>query len=58
MKPVPTVFEALSRLVDKAHDWEAAIVSQSADRECEHGRLPGDATPPCGCWPEEVEKAA
>lgn len=23
-----------------------------ADSECEHGRLPGDRTPPCGCWEE------
>lgn len=25
-----------------------------ADFECEHGRLPHDQTPPCGCWPNEV----
>lgn len=24
-----------------------------ADFECQHDRLPGDLTPPCGCWPEE-----
>ena len=24
-----------------------------ADFECKHDRLPGDKTPPCGCWPEE-----
>ena len=24
-----------------------------ADHECEHGRLPFDSTPPCGCWPQE-----
>lgn len=22
----------------------------SADYECEHGRLPGDRSPACGCW--------
>lgn len=25
-----------------------------ADDECAHGRLPGDRTRPCGCWPGEV----
>lgn len=24
-----------------------------ADYECDHGRLAGDKTPPCGCWPTE-----
>lgn len=24
-----------------------------ADDECEHGRLPGDRTAPCGCYPCE-----
>jgi hypothetical protein len=24
-----------------------------AELECEHGRRPGDMTPPCGCWPSE-----
>jgi hypothetical protein len=24
-----------------------------ADFECQHGRLPTDATPPCGCFPHE-----
>jgi hypothetical protein len=23
-----------------------------AEHECEHGRLPGDSTPPCVCWAE------
>lgn len=26
-----------------------------ADDECPHDRLPGDPTPPCGCFPEEGE---
>jgi hypothetical protein len=25
-----------------------------ADFECKHDRLPGDKTPLCGCWPEEL----
>lgn len=24
-----------------------------ADNECEHGRLAGDASEPCGCYPSE-----
>jgi len=24
-----------------------------ADRECDHGRLPGDRSPACGCWHDE-----
>lgn len=24
-----------------------------ADHECDHGRLPGDRTTPCGCWAQE-----
>jgi hypothetical protein len=24
-----------------------------ADYECRHGRIPGDRTPPCGCFPNE-----
>ncbi|MGO9882228.1 MAG: hypothetical protein ACLP4R_29915 [Solirubrobacteraceae bacterium] len=32
---------------------EAGVLGRLADHECRHGRLPGDRTPPCGCWPEE-----
>jgi hypothetical protein len=32
---------------------EAGALGRLADHECEHGRLPLDSTPPCGCWPEE-----
>ena len=28
-----------------------------ADFECKHGRLSGDSTPPCGCWPAEARNA-
>lgn len=37
-------------------DWcllEAGVVGKLADNECKHDRLPGDTTPPCGCWPQE-----
>jgi hypothetical protein len=32
---------------------EAGVLGPLADHECQHGRLPLDRTPPCGCWPEE-----
>lgn len=33
---------------------DAAAWRDAAD-ECSHGRLPGDPTAPCGCWPQEPE---
>jgi hypothetical protein len=32
---------------------EAGLLGRLADHECRHGRLPGDRTPRCGCWPGE-----
>lgn len=32
---------------------ESGMMGQLADHECEHGRLPGDSTEPCGCWGPE-----
>jgi hypothetical protein len=32
---------------------EAGVIGYLADHECRHGRLPGDAGPPCSCWPDE-----
>ena len=32
---------------------EAGVLGRLADHECAHGRLPGDHTPKCGCWPQE-----
>ena len=29
-----------------------------AELECEHGRLPGDRTPACGCWAGEMKRSA
>jgi hypothetical protein len=38
-------------------DWakpdKNGTLCRFADFECEHNRLPGDKTPPCGCWPQE-----
>lgn len=33
---------------------EAGLVLKLADNECAHGRLAGDSTPACGCWPGEL----
>src|SRR5579864_4644313 len=32
---------------------EAGMLGKLADHECGHGRLPGDQTAACGCWPQE-----
>ena len=32
---------------------EAGLLGRLADHECTHGRLPGDRTATCGCWPQE-----
>lgn len=32
---------------------ESGQLLRLADDECKHGRLPGDRTPACGCWPQE-----
>ena len=32
---------------------EASVLGRLADHECRHGRLSGDRTPPCRCWPKE-----
>jgi len=31
----------------------AGLLGRLADHECTHGRLPGDRTANCGCWPQE-----
>lgn len=45
--------EATYRRAEKAAGGcpiEAGLLLRLADNECEHGRLPGDRTEPCGCW--------
>jgi hypothetical protein len=32
---------------------EAGLLGRLSDRECRHGRLPGDRAPACGCRPQE-----
>ena len=41
-------------LDEKRRTW---LLPALADFECEHGRLAGDPTEPCGCWPTEEEAA-
>lgn len=36
----------------------ALIDATSADNECVHGKLPGDAVQTCGCWRAAAERAA
>lgn len=35
---------------------ESGFIGNLVDNECPHGRLPGDATSACGCWPQEHEE--
>jgi hypothetical protein len=49
-------FAARYRAAEQAHGAcpiESGHLLKLADNECEHGRLAGDSTPPCGCWPSE-----
>ena len=48
--------DAIAHDSDRAGDelWARLHASFSdAELECEHGRLPGDKTAPCGCWAGE-----
>lgn len=67
MTPGPDITEqATMRLnMDEAtgHDADAdayrrAAARMLADFECRHGRLEHDPTPPCGCWPAELDTLA
>lgn len=37
---------------------EAGTFGKLADNECKCGRLAGDSTPACGCWPGEEQPVA
>jgi hypothetical protein len=50
---VPELVRAIYRELRLAAVLEPAIRSTLADNECEHGRLPGDPSPPCGCYGTE-----
>ena len=47
-------YRAAMQLTGGACPIEAGVLGYLADHECRHGRLPGAASPPCGCWPEET----
>lgn len=50
---VPDRMHVFDRRLEVVDRWSGVLQSALADDECEHGRLPGDHTPACGCWPEE-----
>ena len=43
--------------VELDSDTRVLSLPKMADFECKHGRIAGDATPPCGCWPSEKKAA-
>lgn len=51
--PFPARYRAAMRHAG-ACPIEAGVLGRLADHECAHGRLPGDHSPKCGCWPQET----
>ena len=51
--PFTARYDAGLRVTGGACPIEAGVIGRLADHECRHGRLPGDRTAPCGCWPRE-----
>lgn len=50
--PTPARYRAATRHAGGC-PIEAGVLGRHADHECAHGRLPGDRTAKCGCWPQE-----
>ena len=46
-------YRAAQQLAGGACPIEAGLLGRLVDLECRHGRMPGDSSPPCGCWPQE-----
>jgi hypothetical protein len=46
-------YRAAMRQPGGACPIESGMLGRLADHECRHGRLPGDRTRACGCWPQE-----
>jgi hypothetical protein len=46
-------YRAAQQITGGACPIEAGIIGRLVDLECRHGRMPGDDTAPCGCWPQE-----
>jgi len=51
--PIAARYRAAQRHTGGDCPIEAGVLGRLADHECAHGRLPGDRTPKCGCWPQE-----
>ena len=51
--PIAARYRAALRHAGGDCPIEAGVLGRLADHECAHGRLPGDHTPKCGCWPQE-----
>lgn len=51
--PIAERYRAATREAGGDCPIEAGVLGRLADHECPHGRLPGDRTPKCGCWPQE-----
>jgi len=51
--PIPSGYRAAMRQAGGYCPIEAGVLGRLADHECAHGRLPGDRTTKCGCWPQE-----
>jgi hypothetical protein len=46
-------YRVATRQAGGACPIESGMFGRLADHECAHGRLPGDSTRACGCWPQE-----
>jgi len=51
--PFAERYRAATRQAGGACPIESGVLGRLADNECDHGRLPGDCTPKCGCWSPE-----
>ena len=51
--PIAERYRAATREAGGDCPIEAGVLGRLADHERPHGRLPGDRTPKCGCWPQE-----
>lgn len=50
---VPDLMDIFSHRLAVAEKWAPVIREAAIENECEHERLPGDPSPPCGCFPQE-----
>jgi len=46
-------YRAATRETGGACPIESGVLGRLADNECAHGRLAGDRSAKCGCWPQE-----